>query len=93
MQIAFDFPAGGFWETSDTAFRTANGQQIFLKRGQGQMRFDNDVIVISPGANAHLYESMRASEPVSEGLCRVLLTFLTPVSHRFSLRVTRGVSY
>jgi hypothetical protein len=91
VQMAFDFPAGGFWETEDTGFRTVAGQQIFLKRGQGQMRFDNDAIEISPGANAHLYESMRASEPVAEGLCRVLLTFLTPVSHPFSLRVTRGV--
>ncbi len=92
VQIAFDFPAGGFWETEDTGFRTQAGQEIFLKRGAGKMRFGNDVIELSNGSTEHLYEQMRASEPVADGLCRVLITFLTPVNHAFKLRVSRGLS-
>ena len=90
-QIAFDFPAGGMWETADCAVRTAPGQVMFLKRGEGRRSFGNDHIAISPGANGHLYEHMRASDEVAPGLCRVLLTFATPASHRFSLRVFRGI--
>ena len=91
LQIAFDFPAGGFWETADTALRTAAGQTLFLKQGKGRMRFGNDIIELHNGASAHLYESMRASEDVAEDKCRILLTFLSPASHRFSLRVLSGV--
>lgn len=91
VQIAFDFPAGGFWETEDTGFRTRAGQEIFLKRGAGKMRFGNDVIELVNGSGEHKYEQMRASEPVAEGLCRVLMTFLTPVDHSFSLRIRRGL--
>jgi hypothetical protein len=90
-QIALDFPAGGLWETGDTALTTQPGQVIFLKRGSGRMRYGNDVIEIGPGANAHLYQHMRESEPPEAGLVRVLLTFVTPVSHRFALRVFNGL--
>ncbi|MBN1564551.1 MAG: hypothetical protein JXA10_11970 [Anaerolineae bacterium] len=86
-QIAFDFPAGGLWETDDTAFVTQPGQEIFLKRGYGRMQFGNDVIELGPGANAHMYQQMRQSELVEPGYVRVLLTFVTPVDHTFSLRV------
>lgn len=92
VQITFDFPAGGFWETEDTAFRTQAGQEIFLKRGSGKMCFGNEVIELSNGSGEHLYENMRASETVADGLCRVLMTFLTPVKHSFKLRVSRGLS-
>ncbi|MAS37478.1 MAG: hypothetical protein CL610_25990 [Anaerolineaceae bacterium] len=90
-QIALDFPAGGLWETEDTACTTQPGQVIFLKHGTGQMRFGNDVIEIGPGANAHMYQQMRHAEPPVPGMCRVLLTFVTPVDHRFFLRVFSGL--
>jgi hypothetical protein len=88
-QIAFDFPAGGLWETEDTAFVTRPGQVIFLKRGQGRMYFGNDVIELGLGANAHMYQQMRSSEPVEAEYARVLFTFVTPVDHAFALRVRR----
>ena len=89
-QIAFDFPAGGVWETDDTAFTTHTGQVIFLKRGVGRMRFVNDVIEIAPGANAHMVQHMRHSEPIIGDHVRVLLTFVTPVDHAFTIRVYSG---
>lgn len=90
-QIAFDFPAGGLWETDDTALTTQAGQVIFLKAGAGRMRYGNDVIEINPGANAHMYQAMRHSEPVTGDRVRVLLTFVTPVDHRFRIRVYTGL--
>lgn len=92
VQIAFDFPAGGFWETGDSALSTAPAQELFLKNGSGKMRFGNDVIEITGGSGAHLYEHMRASEAVLANRCRVLITFLSPVDHAFSIRVFRGIS-
>lgn len=88
-QIAFDFPAGGLWETGDSAFVTRPGQVIFLKNGHGRMCFGNDVIELGPGANAHMYQQMRNSEQVEPDYARVLFTFVTPVVHAFTLRVKR----
>jgi hypothetical protein len=88
-QIAFDFPAGGLWETADTAFVTRPGQVIFLKSGHGRMQFGNDVIELAPGANTHMYQQMRHSEPVGPDHVSVLLTFVTPVDHTCALRVRR----
>jgi hypothetical protein len=88
-QIAFDFPAGGLWETDDTAFVTQSGQRIFLKQGYGRMQFGSDVIELGPGANAHRYYPMRHTESAEPGYVRVLLTFMTPVDHVFSLRMRR----
>jgi hypothetical protein len=34
---------------------------------------------------------MRHSEPPAAGMCRVLLTFVTPVDQAFSLRVFSGL--
>jgi hypothetical protein len=90
-QIAFDFPAGGFWETDDSAFTTLPGQVFFLKRGIGRMRFGDDVIEIGPGAHAHAYQQMRHAEPPVPGQCRLLLTFVTPIDHPFTLRVFSGL--
>lgn len=89
-QVALDFPAGGYWETEDTAFTPQPGQVIFLKQGWGRMRFGSDVIAIGPGAHAHRYQQMRHAEPPVGNLCRVLLTFVTPVDHQFRLRVFSG---
>lgn len=85
-QIALDFPAGGIWETADTASTTAPEQIIFLKQGWGRIRFGDDVIEISPGADAHQYWRMRDTDPVPAGCTRVLLAFLTPVDFRFTIR-------
>jgi hypothetical protein len=90
-EIAFDFAVGGFWETADTAFTTQPGQVIILKQGYGRMRFGTDVIEIGPGAGAHRYEYMRHTTPPAPGLCRVLMTFVTPVDHRFSIRAFSGL--
>ncbi len=84
-QISFDFPPGGLWETEDTVVTCAPGSVIFLKRGWGRMRYGTDVIEIAPGACAHLARDMRHSE-ASGDLVRVLLTFRTPVDHRFAIR-------
>lgn len=90
-QIALDFPAGGIWESSDTAFITQPGQTIFLKSGSGQLRFGDDYIIIEPGADGHRYHAMRHAEPVPHDHIRILLTFLTPIDHQFSIRVGTGV--
>ena len=84
-QISFDFPPGGLWETEDTVVTCAPGSVIFLKQGWGRMRYGADVIEIAPGACAHLARDMRHSE-ASGDLVRVLLTFRTPVDHRFTIR-------
>lgn len=86
-QVALDFPAGGIWETDDTALVTQPGQIIFLKAGAGRMRFGHDSIEISPGSNAHRTWHMRDTEPAGPGMVRVLLPLLAPVDYRFRLRV------
>ena len=91
-QIAFDFPAGGYWETEDTALQTQSGQVIFLKRGAGQLRIGNDVIRIDGGAEGHRYYSMRHAEPVPADQVRILITFITPVDHHFRIRLSRGLA-
>ncbi len=91
VQIAFDFPAGGYWETDDAALQTQAGQVIFLKQGYGQLRFGDDVIRIGMGAEGHRYYTMRHAEPVPADQTRILITFVTPVDHHFSLRLSQGV--
>ncbi len=91
-QVAFDFPAGGFWETGDSALRTQSGQVLFLKSGSGKMRYGNDVIEIGPGADGHRYEMMRNTTPPDTGLCRILFTFRTPIDHPFTIRVFSGLA-
>ncbi len=88
-QIAFDFPAGGIWETQDACLKPQAGQTIFLKQGFGAMRFGDDVIRIGPGADAHRMWAMRDAEPAPQHV-RVLMTFVTPVDHAFTLRVQHG---
>ncbi len=89
-QIAFDFPAGGIWETDDTRMKPAAGQVLFLKRGYGIMRYGSDAIRIGPGAAAHGMWQMREAEPAPSHV-RVLLTFLTPVDFAFTIRAYRGL--
>ena len=91
VQIAFDFPAGGYWETEDTALQTQAGQVIFLKRGHGQLRIGDDVIHIDGGAEGHRYYAMRHAEPVPSDQVRILITFITPVDHHFTIRLSRGL--
>lgn len=91
VQIAFDFPSGGYWETSDTALQTQAGQTIFLKQGGGQLRIGDSVIQIDGGAEGHRYYAMRHAEPVPADQVRILITFITPVDHKFSIRLWRGL--
>jgi hypothetical protein len=87
-QVAFDFPAGGVWETEDTSFEPQAGQTVFLKQGCGTMRYpgSGDAIRIGPGADAHRMAKMRdAAPPAAPGLVRILMTFVTPVDHAFSI--------
>jgi hypothetical protein len=90
-QIAIDFAPGGIWETDDTASMPQAGQVLFLKRGAGTMRYGADVIAIDPGAGAHRIWQMRHTTPAPDCV-RVLLTFLTPVDHRFAIRGFSGLS-
>ena len=88
-QIAFDFPPGGIWETEDACLQPQAGQIIFLKRGYGTMCYGDDAIQIGPGADAHRIWQMRDAEPPPQHV-RVLMTFVTPIEHAFSIRVRRG---
>ncbi|MEZ4683908.1 MAG: hypothetical protein R2932_57830 [Caldilineaceae bacterium] len=88
-QIAFDFPAGGIWETADTRMLATAGQTIFLKQGWGAMRYGPDVIHIGPGHLAHGMWQMREAEPASDHV-RVLLTFFTPLDFTVQIRTTEG---
>ena len=95
VQIAFDFPPGGVWESDDIRTIPAAGQPIFLKRGFGQMRYGSDAIRIGPGPAdhkpaAHFMWPMREAEPAPNHT-RVLLTFWTPVDFHFQIRAFRGV--
>jgi hypothetical protein len=89
-QIAFDFPAGGIWETADCRMQPAAGQVIFLKHGAGEMRYGNDAIRIVSGAYAHGMWAMRDAETAPDCV-RVLLTFLTPVDAVIKLVAYRGL--
>ncbi|EIP97706.1 hypothetical protein OpiT1DRAFT_02153 [Opitutaceae bacterium TAV1] len=89
-QIALDFVPGGVWETADTITRPAAGQVLFLKNGSGRMRYGLDVIEIEGGAHAHTMWAMRDSETAPAHV-RVLLTFLTPVEHRFRIKTWHGI--
>lgn len=88
-QLAFDFPAGGIWETSDTRILTAAGQSIFLKQGWGAMRYGPDFIRIGPGHITHGMWEMREAEAAPNHV-RVLLTFFTPIDFVVKLRAGRG---
>ncbi len=88
-QIALDFPAGGIWETADTALRPEAGQALFLKQGYARMRYGVRAIVIGPGADAHRMWAMRDAEPAPDYV-RILLTFVTPVQHRLRIRTVSG---
>jgi hypothetical protein len=83
-QIALDFEPGGIWETADTRLKPQPGQVLFLKNGWGEMRYGTDVIRIEGGAHAHSMWRMRSTEAPGESV-RILLTFVTPVSHVFRL--------
>jgi hypothetical protein len=86
VQIAFDFPPGGVWETGDTCLRPEPGQVLFLKGGSGTMWYGNDAVRIGPGAHAHRMWRMRDAEPPgAPELVRVLMTFETPVDHAFTV--------
>lgn len=89
-QIALDFPAGGVWETDDTCFEPQAGQTIFLKNGCGTMRYGNDSVRIGPGADAHRMTAMRDAIPAAPGRIRVLMTFVTPVDHTFTVAGATG---
>ncbi|MFP4105783.1 MAG: hypothetical protein ACLFVU_06780 [Phycisphaerae bacterium] len=89
-QIAMDFPAGGFWETGDTATITQPGQVMVLKGGAGSMRFGHDVLAIGPGSGAHTTLAMRDTTGPGDN-ARVLMTFLTPIDHTFRITCRRGV--
>lgn len=88
-QIAFDFPAGGIWETADTRTMPMAGQVIFLKQGWGAMRYGADVIQLSPGHLTHGMWAMREAETAPDHV-RILLTFWTPVDATIHLRAYRG---
>ncbi len=88
-QIAFDFPAGGIWETADNRVMTSAGQTIFLKRGWGAMRYGADVIHLGPGHITHGMWQLREAEAAPDHV-RVLLTFFTPLDCTIQVRTTRG---
>jgi hypothetical protein len=90
-EIAIDFAPGGIWETEDTAFRPQAGQVLFLKRGAGTMRYGKDAITISPGSGAHRIWQMRHTTPAPDCV-RVLLTFLTPADHHFTIQGYEGLT-
>ncbi|MCC6728593.1 MAG: hypothetical protein IT208_04565 [Chthonomonadales bacterium] len=87
-QVALDFAPGGTWETGDICLRPTAGQTIFLKAGEGTMRWGHDVIAVGPGAHAHRMWRMRDTEAAPESV-RVLLTFITPFEHVLRVRCHR----
>lgn len=87
-QIALDFAPGGIWETGDTRLRPQAGQVIFLTGGAGSMIYGADAIRIAPGAGEHSAWAMRDSEQ-APGHVRILLTFVTPVDHTFTITGAR----
>ena len=89
-QMAFDFPPGGIWETADCRMKPEAGQVIFLKHGFGEMRYDNDVIRIEPGAYAHGMWQMRDAETAPDHV-RILLMFLTPVDYTLKILAYQGL--
>jgi hypothetical protein len=88
-QLAFDFPAGGIWETTDTRLITAAGQTIFLKQGWGAMRYGTDLIRLGPGHLTHGMWQMRDAEAAPDHV-RVLLTFFTPLDFTVQIRTAEG---
>ena len=76
----------------DTCLKPQAGQVIFLKHGDGAMRYGDDVIRIGPGADAHRMWAMRDAEPAPQHV-RVLMTFVTPIDHVFSIRLNTGQAY
>jgi hypothetical protein len=88
-QLAFDFPAGGIWETADTRLITAAGQTIFLKQGWGAMRYGTDLIRLGPGHLTHGMWQMRDAEAAPDHV-RILLTFFTPLDFTVQIRTAEG---
>jgi hypothetical protein len=88
-QIALDFVPGGVWRNDSASFEPASGQVIFLKQGPAAMVYGPDRIEIEGGAHAHCMNPMRDSQPAPKHV-RVLVTLITPLDHRFTIRLTRG---
>jgi hypothetical protein len=55
------------------------------------MRYGKDAITIAPGAGAHRIWQMRHTTPAPDCV-RVLLTFLTPTDHHFTIRGYEGLA-
>jgi len=85
VAMAFDFPAGGTWETRDLALEPQAGQELFLLEGTGRMRYGADWIEIGPGEGRHRMWRMRDACP-HHSLVRVVIALETPVRHQVVLR-------
>jgi len=83
--ICFDFPAGGVWETEALTLKPVAGQELFLQKGPGRMRYGRDWIEIRGGGAAHRMWGMR-EVPGATGLVRVVLALVTPVRVGIELR-------
>jgi hypothetical protein len=88
VAVAFDFPAGGVWETRDAALEPAPGQEIFLRQGSGRMRYGADWIEIGPGDEAHRMWRMRDAS-ADKSLVRVVIALEAPVRKRIELRFSK----
>lgn len=87
-QIALDFAPGGIFESEGVRFEPRAGQVLFLDAGFGSMRYGQDVLTVGPGAHAHRMAAMRDAETAPEHV-RILLTFLAPADHEFTLGFSR----
>ena len=84
-QIALDFPPGGTWECDGVRLKPQPGQVLFLTSGFGRMSYGTDTIEVGPGHYSHGTWAMRDAQGPATCV-RVLITFLSPHAHAFSIR-------
>lgn len=84
-QIALDFAPGGIWECDGVRLKPQPGQVLFLTKGFGRMSYGTDTIEVGPGHYGHGTWAMRDAQGPA-GCVRVLITFLSPHAHAFSIR-------
>lgn len=88
VAMAFDFPAGGIWETRDLALEPQPGQELFLREGAGRMRYGPDWIEIGTGEDRHRMWRMRDAS-ADRSLVRVVIALEAPVQKRVVVRFSK----
>ncbi len=90
VQIAFDLPLGGRWQSAGGCMWPREGQVFMLQAGSGCYVHDGYRISIGPGTCGHHYQRMRDTTAPPPACWRLIIPLRTPVDHHLAIRCTIG---